>query len=166
MYLLSHVAPPAPPFPSVCQAGGQGPSHAAPALDTLDVRPLPGAVLKHLAERDTVSRWDVFEVASRATAGRAARFLDVLEARMSFPVHAVQVDGGSEFAGAFEQECRRRRIRLFVLPRRSPKVNGRVERANRTHIEEFSRPRRLTSVCHLCTGRVHALERARVVGVA
>jgi transposase InsO family protein len=106
-------------------------------VDTLDVRPLPGIILKHLAARDMISRWDVVEVASRATSRTAARFLDALQARMPFPVHAVQVDGGSEFAGAFEQECQRRRIRLFVLPPRSPKLNGRVERSNRTHTEEF-----------------------------
>jgi transposase InsO family protein len=106
-------------------------------VDTLDVRPLPGIILKHLAARDMVSRWDVVEVASRATSHTAARFLDALQARMPFPVQAVQVDGGSEFAGAFEQECQRRRIRLFVLPPRSPKLNGRVERSNRTHTEEF-----------------------------
>ena len=45
-------------------------------LDTLDVRPLPGVTLKPLAARDMISRWDVFEVASRATASTAARFLD------------------------------------------------------------------------------------------
>jgi len=28
-------------------------------------------------------------------------------------------------------------IRLFVLPPRSPKLNGCIERANRTHTEEF-----------------------------
>lgn len=28
-------------------------------------------------------------------------------------------------------------IKLFVLPPRSPKLNGQVERANRTHTEEF-----------------------------
>jgi len=32
---------------------------------------------------------------------------------------------------------RQRGVRLFVLPPRSPKLNGRVERANRTHTEEF-----------------------------
>ncbi len=31
----------------------------------------------------------------------------------------------------------RRGIRLFVLPPRSPKLNGHVERAQRTHQEEF-----------------------------
>ena len=106
-------------------------------VDTLDVRPLPGVMLKPLAGRDMISRWDVFEVAGRATAGTAVRFLDALQARMPFPVQAVQVDGGSEFAGDFERECQRRGIRLFVLPPRSPKLNGRVERANRTHTEEF-----------------------------
>jgi putative transposase len=106
-------------------------------LDTLDVRPLPGVTLKHLAGRDTISRWDVFELYSRATAGTARQFLDALAARMPFAVRALQVDGGSEFPGEFEQECARRGIRLFVLPPHSPKLNGRVERSNRTHTEEF-----------------------------
>jgi transposase InsO family protein len=106
-------------------------------VDTLDVRPLPGVLLKHLAGRDMVSRWDVCEVASRATARTATQFLDTLQARMPFPVRGVQVDGGSEFAGDFERACQQRGIRLFVLPPRSPKLNGCVERANRTHTEEF-----------------------------
>src|SRR5215207_10670022 len=38
---------------------------------------------------------------------------------------------------AFEQACAARGIRLFVLPPRSPKLNGGVERANRSHTEEF-----------------------------
>ncbi|MBU0618664.1 integrase core domain-containing protein, partial [Patescibacteria group bacterium] len=45
--------------------------------------------------------------------------------------------GGSEFKKYFEQECKKRDIPLFVLPPRSPKLNGCVERANRTHREEF-----------------------------
>ena len=32
---------------------------------------------------------------------------------------------------------RQRGVRLFVLPPRPPQLNGRVERANRTHTEEF-----------------------------
>ena len=56
---------------------------------------------------------------------------------MPFIVKAIQVDGGSEFESVFEQECQRRGIKLFVLPPRSPKLNGGVERANRTHAEEF-----------------------------
>lgn len=106
-------------------------------LDTLDVRPLPGVVLKHFTARDVISRWDVLTVYSRATATTATDFLAVLEQRMPFAVRAIQVDGGSEFAAGFETACQGRGIRLFVLPPRSPKLNGAVERANRTHTEEF-----------------------------
>ena len=106
-------------------------------LDTLDVRPVPGIVLKHFTARDVVSRWDVVEAHTRATATTAAGFLERLLERMPFPVKAIQVDGGSEFQAGFEQACQQRDIRLFTLPPRSPKLNGRVERAQRTHTEEF-----------------------------
>ena len=106
-------------------------------VDTLDVRPLPGVVLKHYTGRDLASRWDVVAVYTRATATTATSFLGQLIDRMPFEVRAIQVDGGSEFAAEFEQECQRRGLRLFVLPPRSPKLNGHVERAQRTHTEEF-----------------------------
>src|ERR1700690_3010265 len=106
-------------------------------VDTLDVRPLPGLVWKHFTGRDVVSRWDVLQAHTRATAATATEFLDSLQQRMPFPIRAVQVDGGSEFAAEFEQACQQRGLHLFVLPPRSPKLNGAVERANRTHTEEF-----------------------------
>jgi len=106
-------------------------------LDTLDVRPLPGVVFKHFTARDIISRWDVVDVYSRATATTSAHFLDKLQQRMPFTIRAIQVDGGSEFEAVFEGECQRRNIKLFVLPPRSPKLNGCVERAHRTHTEEF-----------------------------
>jgi len=106
-------------------------------VDTLDVRPLPGVILKHFTARDVISRWDVLEAHSRATSNTASGFIDVLLKRMPFPVRAIQVDGGSEFQDAFEEECQKKGIKLFVLPPRSPKLNGHVERAQRTHTEEF-----------------------------
>lgn len=106
-------------------------------IDTVDLRPLPGVVLKHFTACDIVSRWDVLGVYTRATANTAALFLDDLEARTPFTIKAIQVDGGSEFKAEFEALCQERGIRLFVLPPRSPKLNGCVERANRTHQEEF-----------------------------
>ena len=106
-------------------------------LDTLDVRPLPGVSLKHFTAHDVISRWNIVSVYSRATANTASDFLDTLEKRMPFPVKAIQVDGGAEFEAIFEEECQRRGIKLFVLPPRSPKLNGAVERAHRTHTEEF-----------------------------
>ncbi len=96
-------------------------------VDTLDVRPLPGIILKHFTARDVISRWDVVSVHSRANASTAAHFLDTLESRMPFPIKAIPVDGGSEFQDAFERECQKRGIKLFVLPPRSPKLNGHFE---------------------------------------
>lgn len=106
-------------------------------VDTLDLRPLPGVVLKQFTARDVVSRWDVVEVYSSATATTGAQFLQAMRARFPFPVKAVQVDGGSEFMSHFEEQCRADGLRQFVLPPRSPKLNGHVERAQRTHTEEF-----------------------------
>ena len=106
-------------------------------VDTLELRLLPGVVLKHFTARDVICRWDVVEVHRRATASAATRFLDTLQQRMPFPLRALQVDGGSEFAADFEEACQQRGLKLFVLPPRSPKLNGCVERAQRTHREEF-----------------------------
>ncbi len=106
-------------------------------LDTLDLRPVPGVILKQFTARDVISRWDVLEAHYRATAQSASSFLHALQARMPFPIRAFQVDGGSEFFAQFEVACQQLGIRLFVLPPKSPKLNGAVERANRTHTEEF-----------------------------
>ncbi len=104
---------------------------------TLDLRPLPGVILKHFTARDLSSRWDVIGVYTRATAVTATSFLGQVRERMPFKVSAIQVDGGSEFYAQFEDTCKELGIRLFVLPPRSPKLNGHVERAQRTHTEEF-----------------------------
>lgn len=106
-------------------------------IDTLDLRPLPGVILKHFTAHDVVSKWNVMEVRRSASATTTTEFLDTLKSRMPFPIRAIQVDGGSEFQALFEAECQKRHIKLFVLPPRSPKLNGGVERAHRTHTEEF-----------------------------
>lgn len=106
-------------------------------VDTLDVHPLDAAAVKHFTARDVVSRWDVVEAHQRATSRTAAEFLDTILARMPFKVKAIQVDGGSEYHAEFEEACQRLGLKLFVLPPHSPKLNGRVERAHRTHLEEF-----------------------------
>ena len=106
-------------------------------LDTSDIRPLPGVVLKHFSARDVVSRWDTLHIASRATAGTATRVLDAIQERCPFTVRAIQVDNGSEFQAEFEAACEQRGIQLFVTPPHSPKLNAYAERAHRTHKEEF-----------------------------
>jgi transposase InsO family protein len=107
-------------------------------VDTADVR-LPGRAFayKHFSARDVISRWDVLGVHHDATARSATSFLDAVLERMPFRVRAIQVDGGSEFKAEFEAACQAKDLLLFVLPPRSPKLNGHVERAQRTHKEEF-----------------------------
>jgi putative transposase len=106
-------------------------------VDTAHVSLFPGFSFKHFTACDVFTRWQVLEAHDRATAHAAAGFLDTILARMPFTVRAIQVDGGSEFMAQFEDACRQRGIKLFVLPPRSPKLNGHVERAQRTHKEEF-----------------------------
>jgi len=106
-------------------------------VDTKEIRMRGGVILKHFSARDVVSRWDVVELHRRATSLAAARFLEVLLERVPFPVRALQVDGGSEFAAEFELACQQKQLPLFVLPPKSPKLNAHVERSNRTHNEEF-----------------------------
>jgi putative transposase len=106
-------------------------------VDTAYVSLFPGFSFKHFTACDVFTRWHVLEAHHRATAHAAAGFLDTIVARMPFTVRAIQVDGGSEFMAQFEDACKERGIQLFVLPPRSPKLNGHVERAQRTHKEEF-----------------------------
>jgi len=79
----------------------------------------------------------VLEVNTRATATTTASFLGTIVARTPFPVRAIQVDGGRSSRQTLNGPGQERVIRLFTLPPRSPEVNGCVERAQRTHQEEF-----------------------------
>ena len=106
-------------------------------VDTAHVSLFPGFTFKHFTACDVFTRWQVLEAHGRATAHTATGFLNAILQRMPFAVQAIQVDGGSEFMAQFETACRDRGIKLFVLPPRSPKLNGHVERAQRTHKEEF-----------------------------
>lgn len=106
-------------------------------IDTMDIRPIPGVILKQFTTVDVVSRWSVPTIASNATATLAMKALDAVIARAPFKVRAIQIDGGSEFMAQFERRCKELDIKLFLLPPHSPKLNGRVERANRTYRDEF-----------------------------
>jgi Integrase core domain len=84
-----------------------------------------------------VSRKDVVAAYKRGNSSAAEHFLRHELPRMGFAVRALQIDGGSEFKAKFERACQALGIALFVLPPRSPRLNGKVERAHRTHQEEF-----------------------------
>jgi len=107
-------------------------------VDTMDVRPSSSAAtLTHLSLIDVVSRYAALEIRGQTTARTSAENLTRMLARLPFPIRAIQVDGGSEFMAEFEELCQVKEIPLYVLPPRSPKLNGHVERSQRTHATEF-----------------------------
>ena len=106
-------------------------------IDTLVIQLLPNLRRYQFSARDIVSKHDGLKAYSRATSFCAALFLDYLSKKFPFAIKAIQIDGGSEFKKDFELACKDKNILLFVLPPRSPKLNGCVERANGTHRREF-----------------------------
>ncbi len=98
---------------------------------------LHGKKVKHFNAWDRKSKWNVAEVYSRATAYCASKFLDQVIKKSPFKIKSIQVDGGSEFMKEFEDACEKNGIKLYVLPPRSPELNGGVERINGTWREEF-----------------------------
>lgn len=77
---------------------------------------------------------------------RKVKTLSSLQATLTFqefqqvtphPIHTVQTDNGSEFFKTFHQHLEKQHIKhQFIYPK-SPKINGVVERFNRTIQEEF-----------------------------
>ena len=106
-------------------------------VDTLQIRLVPNEIRYQFSARDVVCRFDVIRAYKHPTSLKAAHFLHYLRKKFPYPIRAIQIDGGSEFKDQFEEECKAKKIPLFVLPPRSPKLNGHVERSNRTHREEF-----------------------------
>lgn len=106
-------------------------------VDHMSVSVMPGQQVKHFNAICPVSRVTAGKVYKRATANNAKDFLKHLQETMPFPIRSIQVDGGSEFRRDFEQACADAGIALYVLPPRSPELNGKVERCNRTMKQEF-----------------------------
>jgi putative transposase len=106
-------------------------------IDTLTVSLAPNLAVKHFDAYDVHAKWTVAKPYRSATAKNAADFLDKVTAEMPWPVKAIQIDGGSEFMAEFETACAAKAIPLYVLPPRSPKLNGAVERCNGAWRYEF-----------------------------
>lgn len=93
--------------------------------------------IKHFKAICPVSRFMVCEVYANATSRSAAEFLRKVLNEMPFKVSSIQVDGGSEFMRDFESLCKELGVKLLVLPPRSPKLNGNVERCNGVTRDDF-----------------------------
>jgi transposase InsO family protein len=106
-------------------------------VDTTPIEVRPGLRRVHFSARDVISRKDVLAVRGKGSSKTAESVLREDFQRFGFAVRAIQIDGGSEFRGEFETACQALGIALYVLPPRSPKLNGCVERSHLTHQEEF-----------------------------
>ncbi len=87
---------------------------------------------------DDCTRYQVLEIYSRRTAENTLDFLEKVVEEMPFPVQSVQTDRGREFFAYKVQEwlmasC----IKFRPIRPRSPHLNGKVERVQRTDLEEF-----------------------------
>lgn len=67
----------------------------------------------------------------------ATDFLEKLVRVAPFPISEIQTDNGSEFAHLFHDACTKLDIRHYHTYPRCPKMNGTVERFNRTLSEDF-----------------------------
>jgi len=106
-------------------------------LDTVHISLPWGQTRYQFTANDYVAKHTARCAGSTISSKSAKRILDTIKERFPYEIKAIQIDGGSEFKAEFEKECQRRNIILFVLPVKSPKLNGVVERMQRTSREEI-----------------------------
>lgn len=108
-------------------------------IDHMSVSIWPGQCVKHFEATCPLSKITVSQVYLNASSKTAAEFLAYVKKQLPFTLKSIQVDGGSEFRQEFEHACEQAQIPLYVLPPKSPELNGCVERCNRTLRYEFYR---------------------------
>jgi len=87
---------------------------------------------------DDCTRFQVLGLYPRRNAASTLDFLDRVAAGMPFPVQRIQTDRGGEFfAYEVQERLRERKIKYRPVKPRSPHLNGKVERVQRTALEEF-----------------------------
>ena len=103
-------------------------------MDTCKI--CPG--LWQFAAVDDCSRYLVAGLAKRRSAAATLRFLDQLFDEMPFAIQRIQTDRGTEFfAETVQRRLMSEAVKFRPTPPRSPHLNGKIERAQRTVLEEF-----------------------------
>ena len=106
-------------------------------MDHATIRLSCGKRIKHFKAICPLTKLTAEKAYTNATSTLAEDFLKYAQEQLPFKIRSIQVDGGSEFMGDFENACQREKIPLYVLPPRSPKFNAHVERGNGTVKYEF-----------------------------
>ena len=103
-------------------------------LDTCQIAP----GLYQYTAVDDCTRIRVLALYPRRTARNALLFLEKLMVEMPFPLQRIQTDRGREFfAYCFQEQFREYGIKFRPNKPASPHLNGKVERSQRTDLEEF-----------------------------
>jgi len=103
-------------------------------MDTCKIAP---AIYQYTAI-DDCTRVRVLAVYPRRTAANSLLFLERVIEEMPFPVQAIQTDRGREFfAYCFQEKLIEYAIKFRPIKPASPHLNGKVERSQRTDLDEF-----------------------------
>lgn len=103
-------------------------------MDTMKVAP---GVIQYTAV-DDCTRYRVLAIYPRKTGANTLKFLDHVIEEMPFPIQRIQTDRGTEFfATKVQEKMMEYCIKFRPIRPASPHLNGKVERSQRTDIEEF-----------------------------
>jgi transposase InsO family protein len=87
---------------------------------------------------DDCTRWKVVALYPRLTDLNTLNFLDQVIERMPFPIQRFQTDRGQEFfAYGVQERLMEWSIKFRPIKPASPHLNGKVERTQRTDLDEF-----------------------------
>jgi transposase InsO family protein len=87
---------------------------------------------------DDCTRIRVLALYTRRTAANSLRYLEKVLEEMPFPIQRIQTDRGGEFfAKEFQERLMEYGIKFRPNKPRSPHLNGKVERSQKTDLEEF-----------------------------
>src|SRR5215471_10887039 len=87
---------------------------------------------------DDCTRMRVLATFHRRTAANSLRFLELVIEEFPFPIQRIQTDRGREFfAYCFQEKLMEYGIKFRPIRPASPHLNGKVERSQRTDLEEF-----------------------------
>jgi transposase InsO family protein len=87
---------------------------------------------------DDCTRYKVLSLYSMRTAANSVGFIDQVIQRMPFPLQRIQTDRGQEFCAYLVQDrLKELKIKFRPIKPFSPHLNGKVERSQRTDLDEF-----------------------------
>lgn len=103
----------------------------------MDVCKIAGNLYQYTAI-DDCTRYKVLALYKRRTAANTLDFLEQVIDRMPFPVQRIQTDRGQEFfAYEVQERLMEYGIKFRPIKPASPHLNGKVERSQRTDLDEF-----------------------------